>query len=145
MTGRAREGQSRVLLAGVLVAVSGMAAAADDGVPKGAIIVQAEDVIRLAREHDDLILIDSRSRSDREMGYIEDSLSLPDDQTNCTTLSQVSKRFDQPMVFYCNGVKCGRSHHAVQMASSCGYSKLYWFKDGYEEWREKHFPVLRSH
>ena len=145
MIWRATRGQLWAFLAVALCAVSAIATAADYVVPKGVIAVQAEDVIRLAREHDDLILIDSRSRSDREMGYIEGSLSLPDDQTSCVTLSKLSNRFDQPMVFYCNGVKCGRSHRAVQIASGCGYSTLYWFKDGFEEWRGKRFPVLKSH
>jgi rhodanese-related sulfurtransferase len=137
--------QLRAFLAVVVFAISGVAIAAASDAPQGVTAIQAEEVIRLALDHDDLILIDSRTPVDREMGYIEDSISLPDDQTSCERLSKLSKHHDQPMIFYCNGIKCSRSRDAVQKASACGYSKLYWFKGGYQEWQEKRFPVLRSH
>lgn len=113
--------------------------------PAGVTVIQAEGLIRLARTHDDLIIIDSRTPVDRKIGYIEGSVALPDNQTTCETLSKTNKNLGSPMVFYCNGIKCTRSHRALQLASSCGYSQLYWFKGGYEEWREKRLPVLGSH
>lgn len=137
--------QLRAFFAVVVLAVPGITAAADGEAPPGVTVIQAEDLVRLARDHADLILIDSRTPVDREIGYIEDSISLPDDQTNCNTLSRLSNRHDQPLMFYCNGDKCNRSRDAVQKARVCGYSKLYWLKGGYQEWREKRFPVLRSH
>ena len=113
--------------------------------PAGVTVIQAEGLIRLARIYDDLIIIDSRSPVDRKIGYIEGSVALPDNQTTCETLAKTNKNLVRPMVFYCNGIKCTRSHRALQLASSCGYSQLYWFKGGYEEWREKRLPVLGSH
>lgn len=135
-----------VLVAIIIVCGDAIAGDQADGndLPDGVTLIQAEEVIRLARDHHDLILIDSRPPADREMGYIEDSVALPDDQTTCESLSAISPDTNRPLLFYCNGDKCARSHNAVQKASACGYSQLYWFKGGYEEWQEKHFPVLRS-
>lgn len=146
MAWRVTGGQLKVLFCLLVFAVSEPGVASehidDNGMPLGVAIVEAEDVIRLAQQNRDLIIIDSRTSVDREIGYIEESVSLSDNQTNCETLSKISKRLDRPLVFYCNGIKCARSQRAVRQASVCGYSKLYWFKGGYEEWREKHLPVL---
>ncbi len=135
-------------LLGLLALTASAGAAATDraahtDLSAGITLIQAEDVIRLARDHDDLIIIDSRTLADRQMGYIEDSIALPDDQTTCDALSKLSRKRDRPLLFYCNGVKCARSHRALQQASACGYSRLYWFKGGYEEWQAKRFPLLR--
>lgn len=112
--------------------------------PPGVTLVQAEGVVRLAKERHDLVMIDARNTTDRRMGYIEDSISLPDDQTNCNTLSVITANLDQPLLFYCNGASCVRSRRAIQKASDCGYRNLYWFKGGYEEWLKKRFPVIRA-
>lgn len=138
--------RGQVLFGLIACAASGFGIASDhnrgNAVPHGVTVVQAEDVVRLAREHSNLIIIDSRSPVDRKIGYIEDSIALPDNLTTCETLFSRSKSLSRPLVFYCNGVKCMRSQYALHQASACGYTQLYWFKGGYEEWREKGLPVL---
>ena len=65
--------------------------------------IDAELLIKLAREHDDLVIIDSRIRSDRRQGYITGSISLPDTKTDCSSLFRIINRKYTPTVFYCNG------------------------------------------
>ena len=67
----------------------------------------AEQVIEYAVNNPELIIIDARIRKDRDNGFIEDSISLPDINTNCDTLQEVVKDKNRPLLFYCNGVKCG--------------------------------------
>ncbi len=92
----------------------------------------------------DLLLIDSRIESDRMHGYIEGSVSLPDIETSCVALQKIAPSQKQALLFYCNGVKCGRSVRAVRIAELCGYDNLYWFRGGFEEWLSKGFPFLKS-
>jgi rhodanese-related sulfurtransferase len=125
---------------------SGAAAAAPvvpvpDQIP-GVTRVDAETVIDLAAKLPKLIIVDSRITGDRKMGYIENSLSLPDAKTNCKSLAKIIPTKTTPVLFYCNGVKCGRSVVATRMALQCGYRNLYWFRGGFEEWRAKQFPYL---
>jgi rhodanese-related sulfurtransferase len=103
----------------------------------------AADVINKAQEISDLIVIDSRIASDRLNGYIEGSISLPDTQTNCDTLAGVTSNKDRPLLFYCNGVECGRSVVAIKIAKSCGYTNLLWFRGGFEEWLENGYPYIK--
>ena len=46
-----------------------------------------------------------------------------------------------PVIFYCNGVKCDRSVKSAQIALDNGYTNIYWFRGGIEEWRANGFPI----
>jgi rhodanese-related sulfurtransferase len=102
----------------------------------------AEQVIEYAVSTPELTIIDARIRKDRDNGFIEDSISLPDINTNCGTLQEVVEDKDKPLLFYCNGVKCGRSVVSIKVAKSCGYTNLSWFKGGFEEWKNKGFQYV---
>ena len=105
--------------------------------------VDAEGLIELAQQYPELIIVDARQRSDRRQGYLQDSVSLPDVETSCDSLKAVVPKADVPVVFYCNGVKCGRSVIALQIAKGCGYTRLHWFRGGFEEWKQKGYPYLQ--
>ena len=112
-----------------------------DNIP-GSTKVNAERLIELASEKPNLIIIDSRIRNDRIQGYIEGSLSLPDEETDCDALGRLIPAKDHETLYYCNGPKCGRSVKAVKIALACGYSNVYWFRGGFEEWKNKNYPML---
>lgn len=109
-----------------------------------AVNVNAEELIDLAENVPNLVIIDSRVAPDRINGYIEGSISLPNTETNCTTLAKVVKTLDAPVVYYCNGPKCGRSAKAIKVALDCGYTKSYWYRGGFEEWKDKNYPYIRN-
>jgi rhodanese-related sulfurtransferase len=111
---------------------------------EGSTIVNAEEFIELAGKIPQLLVIDSRIQGDRKQGYIEGSISLPDVDTNCDSLAKVIPHKDSPTLFYCNGVKCGRSATAVTIALHCGYHNIYWFRGGFEEWLAKGYPYLQE-
>ena len=111
----------------------------------GAETVDAEALIALVGRRSALLLVDARITADREQGYIEGSISLPDIDTNCDSLAtRVSADKALPVLFYCNGVKCGRSVKSIDIAHTCGYTELYWFRGGFEEWRDKDYPYLKK-
>jgi rhodanese-related sulfurtransferase len=51
---------------------------------------------------------------------------------------------DHPVVFYCNGIRCGRSREAAQIARGCGFRNVYWFRGGFEEWLAQGYPYLKE-
>jgi len=110
----------------------------------GSTRVDAEGVIELVNEVPALVFIDSRIRSDRAQGYIEGSVSLPDVDTDCDSLARLIPEKTAPVLFYCNGVKCGRSGKAVKIAIDCGYRTIYWFRGGFQEWLAKGYPFLQE-
>ena len=105
--------------------------------------VTAENLIEILESNPKLVIIDSRIIGDRQQGFIEDSISLPDEETTCASIAQIVPKINHPTVYYCNGPKCGRSANAVKIALKCGYSNIYWFRGGFEEWKFKNFPVVK--
>jgi rhodanese-related sulfurtransferase len=131
-----------VLLAMVSVPLSFAAEiVSPDSIP-GTTKLDAEGVINVVNTVPDLVLVDSRITTDRKQGFIEGSVSLPDIETTCATLAKIIPRKSQPTLFYCNGVKCGRSVKAITTAKECGYSAIYWFRGGFEEWKAKGYPYI---
>jgi len=103
--------------------------------------VTAEEVVELATNIPDLVIIDARKTSDRESaGWIEGSVGLPDYDTNPESLAKHIPSKTSPVLFYCNGVKCGRSVKSSKVAVEAGYKNIYWFRGGWEEWTQKGMP-----
>lgn len=48
----------------------------------------AEDIFTLIEQQPNLVIIDARIRTDRIQGYIEESISLPDTETDCDSLKK---------------------------------------------------------
>lgn len=106
--------------------------------------VSAEQVIEILTSDRPPLLIDARIKEDRSYGYIESSISLPDIATNCNTLEKITTDKKQQLMFYCNGVQCGRSVVSIKIARSCGYHNLSWFRGGFAEWKEKGYQYIKE-
>lgn len=135
-----------LILLGLLAGPSVLAqdaVVAPDEIP-GSTKVGAEGVIKLAGHVPNLRIIDARIRMDRRQGYIEGSISLPNIETDCDSLAEVVPHKTTPVLFYCNGPKCGRSVISVRRALECGYTDVYWFRGGFEEWKQSGYPFLKE-
>ncbi|MDA9557703.1 rhodanese-like domain-containing protein [Vibrio sp.] len=106
--------------------------------------VTAEDIFDLVDDHDDLVIIDARKPSDRESGYIAESIGLPNTDTTPKMLSKYIPTKSTPVVFYCNGENCGRSVESSEIAVKEGYTQVYWFRGGWDEWTKKGLPVIKD-
>jgi rhodanese-related sulfurtransferase len=116
---------------------------APDSIP-GAVKVNAESVLDLIESLPNLKIIDARMRQDRLHGYLEGSVSLPDIETDCKSLATILPKKSQPVLFYCNGPRCGRSVTSSRKALACGYTQIYWFRGGFEEWKQKQYPYVKE-
>ena len=130
------------------ITIASLTATADDALVSpetidGATIVNAEGLIETVTQIPELILIDSRIIADRTEGFIEGSVSLPDIETDCDSLASTVPGLATPVLFYCNGIKCGRSARAAKIAIDCGYANIYWFRNGLEEWQAQEYPLVQ--
>ena len=108
----------------------------------GAEVISAEKLLDEVLEHPELVIVDARHGGDRNEGYIEGSINLPDTDTDCNSLANIIPTHDNPATFYCNGVMCERSANAISKAVVCGYKNIYWLRGGFNEWKTKGFPYL---
>lgn len=139
--------KTTLIIAASLIVLSSPLSASEIKSPRhidGVTQVGAEGMIELIGRLANLVVIDSRIPGDRHKGYIESSISLPDTKTSCSTLSKIIASKNTPALFYCNGIKCGRSAIAIKIAKKCGYHELYWFRGGFEAWLEKGFPYIQK-
>jgi rhodanese-related sulfurtransferase len=140
------------LIATLVINIATASEAPDLTIPKGIVpnhiadikTLTAESFINLATTMPNLIIIDARIKEDRRQGYIESSISLPDIDTNCSELGKIIPSKMTPVMFYCNGINCERSVTSVKIAKSCQYKNIYWFKGGFEEWKEKGFQYIKD-
>jgi rhodanese-related sulfurtransferase len=109
----------------------------------GAETIDAERLIELVSNRPGIVVIDSRLREDSAEGFIEGSINLVDRETNCDSLAGVIPDKRTPVIFYCNGVSCDRSDAATGIAVKCGYTEVYWFRGGTEEWRARKYPLVQ--
>ncbi len=133
----------------ILVTVAPRASAAESPLPAQApqslavaITIDAENLVELYQSVPQLRIVDSRHPEDHSQGYIETSYNLPLENTDCATLAKLAENKDQAFVFYCNGNAADASIAAIQIASDCGYRRLFWFRGGFVEWEDKDYPYL---
>ena len=109
---------------------------------KGAQTVNAEQVIDLITKQQNLVVLDNRKQEDFASGHIEGAVRLLDTDLNAESLAKVVKSKDTPVLFYCNGLKCGRAAKAAEAAMGMGYTKIYYYALGMEDWKAKGLPLV---
>jgi len=108
----------------------------------GAVIVSAEEVAELILSRPELVIIDSRKKSEFAKGHIEGAINLLNTSLQRETLESRITNKTTPIVFYCNGINCLRSSDAIRKAMGWGYRNVFWFRGGWREWTDKRLPVI---
>lgn len=85
--------------------------------------------------------IDVRRIADYQSNHIQWSvhLDLKLDLTETALLAVVKKH--QPVVFYCNGDMCQRSALASEKAVNWGWTKIYYYRGGFPDWKKAGLPL----
>jgi rhodanese-related sulfurtransferase len=123
----------------------GAAAAAQDAPMEiaGATTVNAQQIFELVAKTPNMVLLDNRKPEDYAAGRIEGAIRLIDTDVNAESLAQHVPSKDTPVLFYCNGVKCGRAAKAAEKATQLGYTKVYYYALGMDEWNAQRLPLVR--
>jgi len=107
----------------------------------GFTIITSEQLKKLIESKTaDLVLIDSRSQQEYQEAHIQGAISLPlntlEKDAAVLNLGKSSK-----LIFYCNGIKCGKSGKSALIARSLGYNDISIYADGIPVWEEKGYPL----
>lgn len=135
----------RAMAAVLLVAFGFSNALAEDAPMKiaGATTLDSKGVIDLISTTPGVAIVDNRTKADFESGHIEGAVNILDtDMVAESALSGVVKSKAAAVLFYCNGVKCGRAAKATAKAVEWGYSRIYYYALGIHDWKENHFPLV---
>ena len=105
----------------------------------GAKTVTTEEAKKLF--DDGVLFIDVRKDKDWNAGRVSDAVQL-NVKTNFTEQSLLGElKKDEPAVIYCNGKNCMRSSKASKMAVGWGFTKIYYYRDGFPAWKKAGYPV----
>lgn len=88
-----------------------------------------------------VIFIDLRSEEDYAKGHI--ALAINQNIAGSfdgNTIARLVEK-DEPVVFYCYGIKCLRSYTASIRAVSWGYQKVKYFRVGLPAWEKAGYPI----
>ena len=86
------------------------------------------------------MVIDARSPEEFDEVHIKNAVNIPVSKLEKEpALLPADKK--RSIVFYCNGIKCGKSKKAAQIAASQGYSNLMVYAEGMPVWEEKGMSI----
>ena len=105
-------------------------------------IVSAEQVVNILLSNPDLVVIDSRKKTEYLKGHIEGAINILNTRLKAEDLKRISPDKSRALLFYCNGIRCLRSSDSINKAKSWGYTNLIWFRGGWKEWTDKRLPVV---
>ena len=106
------------------------------------VIVSAEQAIEMILSTPELLLIDSRKKTEYLKGHIEGSINILNTQLEREDLERIAPDKTKAILFYCNGIRCLRSSDSIKKARGWGYTNLIWFRGGWKEWTDKRLPVI---
>lgn len=87
------------------------------------------------------LFLDVRSNKDWDAGRIPDAVHIElKKKFNEQSMSSEVKKAE-PVVIYCNGPSCLRSSKAAAMAVGWGFTKVYYFREGYPAWKSAGYPT----
>jgi len=114
---------------------------APENIP-GATSISAEQAVELILSNPDMIIIDSRKKTEYLKGHIEGAINILNTELALDDLETIAPDRTQALLFYCNGARCLRSSDSINKAIDWGYTTIFWFRGGWQEWTEKRLPVI---
>ncbi|MDD2335806.1 MAG: rhodanese-like domain-containing protein [Geobacteraceae bacterium] len=121
-------------LAAVLITMSPVLAGTDFGV------ISTEQLKQFVDQKQEMILIDARTPAEYQEAHITGAINIPEKQFE-ETKQQLPATKDALLIFYCNGVKCGKSKRVAKLAQPLGYTNILVYSEGIPVWEEYNFPL----
>ncbi|MDX2102679.1 MAG: rhodanese-like domain-containing protein [Alphaproteobacteria bacterium] len=109
---------------------------------RGATTVNADGVIKLVEGESTLVILDNRRAEDYAQGHIENARRILDTDLTQAKMTEMVPVKTTPVLFYCNGLTCGRAAKAASMAIEWGYTRVYYYALGMDEWKKMGLPLV---
>ncbi len=118
-----------------LLSVASMAAASDFAA------VTTDEVKKFMDQKEKMVLIDARTPEEYREAHIIGAVNIPEKDFE-KAAAQLPADKDTLLVFYCNGVKCGKSKRVAQKVEPLGYTAILIYKEGIPVWEERNLPLV---
>lgn len=98
--------------------------------------INAEEVIKLADYDEDMVTFDSRTTAQREQGSLTWSEVFTVKSLTPKLLSDKVSEISTIIIFY-GEANSQVAAQGAKFAVEKGYKNVYWFKGGWDEWKQK--------
>lgn len=95
---------------------------------------------QLLDENAATIIVDARNPEEYQEVHIKGAINVPQKKFSANQDKLPSDK-NSMIVFYCNGIKCGKSKKAAKQAIELGYTNILVYADGMPVWEEKGMPI----
>jgi len=126
-----------LLAALALSGTTGVAQAADTKIPT----VSTEELKGMVDAKRDFTLIDARTPAEYADAHIVTAISVPESEFE-RAAAKLPQDKGALLVFYCNGIKCGKSAKVAAKAQKAGYTNLLIYSEGFPVWEEKGLSIV---
>ena len=116
----------------------------------GAVVINAQEAKAL--QDKGIAVVDTRVAVEYREGHIKGATNLPykensakevdfDATLDSWDIDHLPKNKQTPLIFACNGPECWKSYKSAKTALTSGYTKVYWFRGGFPEWKKVGFAT----
>ncbi|MGA7828684.1 MAG: rhodanese-like domain-containing protein [Geobacteraceae bacterium] len=121
-------------LAAVLISFSPALASTDFAV------ISTDQLKQFIDQKEKMVLIDARTPAEYKEAHIIGAINIPEKQFASAKQKLPAKK-DALLIFYCNGVKCGKSTRVAKIVQPLGYTNILVYREGIPVWEERGFPL----
>lgn len=89
------------------------------------------------------IFIDARPNLKFKKGTITGAISIPDRKFD-EYKNQLPSDMKKPLITFCGGYTCHKSHVVAQKLREMGYEKVFVYAGGAPEWKKAQFPMAKG-
>jgi len=87
------------------------------------------------------LIIDSRNPEEFQDVHLPGAVNIPEKKFD-EHVGQLPADKETRLIFYCNGLKCGKSKRSATKASTLGYRYLFVYEEGMPVWEEAGLPIV---
>jgi rhodanese-related sulfurtransferase len=121
-------------LAAVLITMSSAQAGPDFAV------ISTEQLKQFVDQNEKMTLIDARTPAEYREAHITGAINIPEKEFE-ESKQQLPAEKDALLVFYCNGIKCGKSKKVARLVQPLGYTNILVYSEGIPVWEELNLPL----
>jgi rhodanese-related sulfurtransferase len=103
--------------------------------------IRTDEVKKFIDQKEPMVLIDARTPEEYKEAHIIGAINIPEKGFE-QAVEQLPSDKRTLLVFYCNGVKCGKSKRVAQKVRPLGYTTILIYSEGIPVWEERNLPLV---
>ena len=103
-------------------------------------LINTENLKELIDSKAEITVVDARNPEEFQEVHIKGAISVPAKKWDKFAFRLPTDK-SAKIIFYCNGIKCGKSKKAAIKAMANGYDNVFVYAEGMPVWEEKGMPI----